>query len=1385
MDLGCIDMGCIEKQKKETFLDKENSPKESGMSSSKPGKNKGSKDVLQSSLSALNKLTSQITKPPKRKTSPLNWFPRKKVDYLNRKIKSLQEVDGMNSTLDETLGDSNPHYSRVLREKIAVREAAEKAMEAQKAAKVEASWCHILKAARIESKDAETELSKAEKYAAEAFEAATAIGVIMNDIPEHAQKRYKMETVKGEESTSHTISASFETAFEVDKQVAAAVKAAFIKLANCPSINRGEFRELLRKISETPDTGENYHELSDFSTGCESDSSNSQDVSCDKEFAAERKSKYKRRQVLDKFSMTNLVEIMLDRLRCLKEDELASLATIVATSGLNEALVEAENRKECAFNSSVDDVGKPTSDALSRISDGRRTSWNTDLDGQMRRAAEAELPSLDKFLVKRLTRLERELLEAKKAGANKAADGSERDLDSNSDYEKLSLVSNTSSSQKDSSKVEEKTEPELPSLDKFLVKRLTRLERELLEAKRVESNKVLVGSEQVVNSKSDDEKLSIVENTSLHEKDSNSQSTLQKPSSMIEKKTLEGTKDSNSESTLQKPSSMIEKKTLEGTNVPDLGSILVKHSSKLEKEIEEGRIKKSKVSGMSGKNLERVSTMTIGHSKNVNETTEVPGLDKYLVKHLSRLEREVQEARNTKSIELSEICSITDSSKSVTSVRATDLEVISTCTDGDLVGKENMKLNQSKQGGNGATDYESLDKVLVKHVTRLEKEKMGLYEEEQTGMKLKRRNTNRETDCSEGSLDQILVKHKSRLEREKMAAAEQYSVDDQITHSVSRRQARERELQDAWGGLSLGNSMRPHVSRLERDKDSVDNMDDQITHSVSRRQARERELQEAWGGLSLGNSMRPHVSRLERDKDGIDNVDDQISHSVSRRQARERELQEAWGGLSLGNSMRPHVSRLERDKDGIDDQIRNSVSRQQARERELQKAWGGLSLGNSMRPHVSRLERDKARTCHNKRYHQKVDAPHEDLSCGAVDHTYEGSLRQVGSERSREKLVPRRQSGMPPSEMQPLEQSYNFLFMPTPGIYLTSGAQFTNYGPPLNEPASSTMGESPLKSMVEDLQERENQEKERKRATVAKNRRIVRGKAVSAAIKDGALKIHLRCHSSVGSLWTSRQHLIADPIATSNGFANQLPHQIWQSKSCSRFPQFIFRRTKEVEDLSCGAVDHTYEGSLRQVGSERSREKLVPRRQSGMPPSEMQPPKQSHNFLFMPTPGIYLTSGVQFTNYGPPLNEPANSTMGESPLKSMVEDLLRWNSRIKSTVEKSSEGYDFVRTLQMAGYGMIILGPSLHYWFNFVSRVFPKRDLLSTFKKMALGQTVYGPTMAAIFFSIDAALQDHIRSAAALFIYLIETYGSLLSETLSRTSKLRCGWQYKAHDLRK
>ncbi|KAH9755750.1 peroxisomal membrane 22 kda family protein [Citrus sinensis] len=59
----------------------------------------------------------------------------------------------------------------------------------------------------------------------------------------------------------------------------------------------------------------------------------------------------------------------------------------------------------------------------------------------------------------------------------------------------------------------------------------------------------------------------------------------------------------------------------------------------------------------------------------------------------------------------------------------------------------------------------------------------------------------------------------------------------------------------------------------------------------------------------------------------------------------------------------------------------------------------------------------------------------------------------------------------------------------------------------------------------------------------------------------------------------------------------------------------------------------------------------------------------------------------------------------------------------------------------MAVYGMLILGPSQHYWFNFLSRILPKRDALTTLKKIFMGQAIYGPLTTTIFFSYNAALQ--------------------------------------------
>lgn len=71
----------------------------------------------------------------------------------------------------------------------------------------------------------------------------------------------------------------------------------------------------------------------------------------------------------------------------------------------------------------------------------------------------------------------------------------------------------------------------------------------------------------------------------------------------------------------------------------------------------------------------------------------------------------------------------------------------------------------------------------------------------------------------------------------------------------------------------------------------------------------------------------------------------------------------------------------------------------------------------------------------------------------------------------------------------------------------------------------------------------------------------------------------------------------------------------------------------------------------------------------------------------------------------------------------------------------SPGSFDLIRTTRMTAYGLLILGPSQHLWFNFMSTISPTRDLLSTFKKMFLGQAVYGPIITSVFFSYNASLQ--------------------------------------------
>lgn len=59
----------------------------------------------------------------------------------------------------------------------------------------------------------------------------------------------------------------------------------------------------------------------------------------------------------------------------------------------------------------------------------------------------------------------------------------------------------------------------------------------------------------------------------------------------------------------------------------------------------------------------------------------------------------------------------------------------------------------------------------------------------------------------------------------------------------------------------------------------------------------------------------------------------------------------------------------------------------------------------------------------------------------------------------------------------------------------------------------------------------------------------------------------------------------------------------------------------------------------------------------------------------------------------------------------------------------------------MSGYGLLVLGPSLHFWFNLISKILPKQDIITILKKILIGQTTFGPLMTGVFFSVNAFLQ--------------------------------------------
>ncbi|KAF8673888.1 hypothetical protein HU200_048335 [Digitaria exilis] len=748
-------------------------------------KSPGSRDSGGGSvLKSVNKSKAQFKKSRIRRSgSPIRWSPRKKTEsFMKRKIKQLQETDGMTASLHETLGNANPHYTRMAREKIAAREAARKATEARKAAMVEASWCRILRAARIQNKSAEEVLEKAMLQATEAFEEARAVGVMMYDKPDCPHQQYEVESSShtGGQST-HKVTASFQTAFQVDMEVSAAVKKAFVKLANSPdSAEREEFKDLLWKINQNPDLEE---------TDVNSDDKQQQLGDCGDESNMElNKGNLTVSSVPSDFNTTkvkesiDLVKIMLERLKALHEDELASLAVIVATSGLNAAL--QSERGKYHETDPVDSTG-----ARSLRSQSRRYSTAVsfvDVQGPKEEVT-SELPSLDKFLVKHLSKLEREVQDAREASRKATSIKSVAQECAHSQV--LSSIAKSAESTSD--------------LSSILVKHVSKLEKEVLEAKKnTQSIHSLEGNYKDLEASVD---------TDVQSR--NKESEFERTTSEAENKSnLNGSRDSNISSDgrnhIQEFSDYLqedkENRSLYSHQLPPSGA----------------------TSRQGGKRLTRIEAAKLEALKSFCTTdgnTVAAGLDKIFVKSIHRLEKEKREAREGWTNVPHDQRKIGNNVKPSESLDQVLVKHVSRLEREKMeYGKRNAlgegtnMQNDKQRSADSATAVDSLDQILVKHVSRLEREK--IEHEKEGGMILLKKTQAQCADGTAESLADVFVKRPSKLEQAKLASAAEDKPASGLNPVAERRRAREKELQDAWGGMGLGNSMKPHVSKIERAK---------------------------------------------------------------------------------------------------------------------------------------------------------------------------------------------------------------------------------------------------------------------------------------------------------------------------------------------------------------------------------------------------------------------------------------------------------------------------------------------------------------------------------------------------------------------------------------
>lgn len=72
-------------------------------------------------------------------------------------------------------------------------------------------------------------------------------------------------------------------------------------------------------------------------------------------------------------------------------------------------------------------------------------------------------------------------------------------------------------------------------------------------------------------------------------------------------------------------------------------------------------------------------------------------------------------------------------------------------------------------------------------------------------------------------------------------------------------------------------------------------------------------------------------------------------------------------------------------------------------------------------------------------------------------------------------------------------------------------------------------------------------------------------------------------------------------------------------------------------------------------------------------------------------------------------------------------------------IEKSE--FDVKRALRMGFLGTVLVAPALHVWYGFLHRTIPAQTSIGALKRLAMDQTIFGPSFIPIFFASLFALE--------------------------------------------